>query len=883
MGNKQSKEFCESIPKDRSTYESLGKALDFTCLSQEKLVEHIAKLVFPGKDPKSHAFDKSRCLNSPPDENEEELKAKRTAAQQQKLQSALAAGHEQLPEVKAIFHSTHLDEFPAQRTDVVRNYSQAMVQRLAAALVLFLSSSVSAKEATSFYARIEHFLAAEERGGSGNTLALQLAVLLMNNQKQLSSPPVVENLAGLFTSMQPLALYGWTREALQVAHALDIVKQGLEAQAKTGSVPAILATCHLGLADGSVEDVLVGVQHMFQLQEKGVSADITEVLKKLAEGVPEVARFFPAPEFDIAKESIEFEVPFEHIYIKSTTETKESNEYPSSAAAGEYVYVHSQRYGMLVLGSGRGKVAGKIYAESGKIETKDDDSLQLFVVRGKLYCFFGNKFSRLDPWTLVRKESKKFACVTEGEEGSDTFVTATGDTLIVYRQKKKQDEENSEEEKAAEKVKGTATYFDLAAKVKTKSVEILHTVPDLKQVVAVGSTLIFAGDKRYETIEIVGETATPKKSGESELLATASLCVSPETHDIFLTYQPDEELLLAKLAPLRGQTGQDSSFESKLAEVKQLLGAPAVSSGHNKEQLAEMLGFHQAVATGPETRVSSARADLLLALLEARAAQARAVMESLKDSEQVVKLQKVPLAIHLTSRSLTVQMELAEQFYREKKADSLDKLQSILSILNTHLIAMGRCDLSVKECLDKAGLERFDKLCAEVLTPIAKDKVLVQSAKTPEEKKLAESIVRLCDDCMANSRLHVEGASTPIKDLAQWLKTAVSAKSIIEESFYSLAAWLAIPEKAELVAQRFLDGDQDVSEFLASYFALEYECVKAKLAGEAVSCIKVHAAIRNAVSGLVGRIFISFAYFCSDIILYIDEDWKKRRATDRRR
>ena len=881
MGNKQSKDFYDSLPKDTARYQSVGKAMNFACLSQEKIVEYIAKLALD-KDIKLHPFDKSHCLNSPPEENEEELKTKKANLQQQKLQSTLAAGHEQLPEVKAIFRATQADDFPAQKLEAVRSYSQAMVQRFAAALVLYLSSAVSPKEAGSFFARIEKFLAGEAGNEFGDAMALHLSVLLLENKKLLEDPQVVDNLSALFGGMDPLALYGWSKEALQICRSLEMVRQGLISLLDSAPVPSqapVLALCHLGLAQGSVDDLLIAIKYMIRDKKAGESIDITGVLKKLVEGLPDVGRFFPTPTFDIAKESIKSEVPFEKIYLPKLPGSGESSADEafclSSAASDEFVYLYSSRLGMLVLGAGKGKIMGKVYAKGGMLEKKDP--VQLIVIKNKLYCYAGKRFSRLNPYSMKKKDSKKFAEAPVGD-----LVASTGNsTLVIYAAKAKESEvPEKDADSAEEKVKGTVSYYDVVGKQPARKVEITHTVQGLKNIAAVGSTLILLGEHEYETVDLQpGAISATTKKGESALLKKASLCIEPVAHKTFLAYHKSdsEGLCLADMVPLQEKPEQGATFDAKFAEARHLLGLEdSDKSGlNNKRQLIELLGFHQVNAEQSEktTRVNASRAGMMLSLLASRAVQAQAMVQALTDSQQVVKLQNIPLAVHLTPRSLGIQIELAGKLYQEavKSPETLDDLYSVLTILNAHLVAMGRCDFSLGECLGKAGLAKFDQFCAEVLQTIVRDKTLTAGTKTPEHRKLAECIEEVCNSCLSNSKLHIEGASTPVKELSHALAAVVSSKKPTPQ-LYSLAAWLAIPEKMDLVAEKFLGGDQDAFTLFDSYFKLEYECLKAKLEARPdyeSSLGKALSAIKGPMCGLIERIFLSFAYsipvtlFCS--------------------
>jgi hypothetical protein len=139
---------------------------------------------------------------------------------------------------------------------------------------------------------------------------------------------------------------------------------------------------------------------------------------------------------------LEYKVPFEEIYMEKAEWISDRSAVVSSATDGEYVYFYSPTYGLQMLGAGKGKVKGKIYASKGTIEAKG--KLQLLYLRKKLYCYTDSKLFKVDPTTLALKESKKMSRLGISPP---TKLSGSGNQIVTYYETLK------EEAKKAKKLK----------------------------------------------------------------------------------------------------------------------------------------------------------------------------------------------------------------------------------------------------------------------------------------------------------------------------------------------------------------------------------------------------------------------------------------------
>ncbi len=840
MGNKQSKEIYDKITQAFEHESTLAKDMSIQCVSEPAMIDFLSKVVAKKiKDADLQTFEKNMKLNAPAEESKEDRAAKLKRTQESKLQSILVAGHEELPEVKAIFQSVNLEDTAAPGLDEVRKYTHSTMQNFVCTLLLLLQKSGSKEEVASFYTRVGNYLLANQETGqgesSGTSTALYFAALLIDPKKLLTDSQISANILDMFRTMPSLSFYGCTRQALIIDRSIEYIKRSLLTQIETNVdskdptvqqnlANAIKTLCYIGLARGSVEDLLTVVQLIDRTPAKIYLGDILERVL----GLPEVA----AGTFSLQSSALEYQVPFEQIYIEKTGWIADREAAIASATDGEYVYFYSPVHGLLSLGAGKGKLKGKIYARPGVIETKG--KIQLLCARNKLYCLTEGKLQRLDPFTLAMKESKKMARV--GIEPNCLF-TGCGSLVLTYRKL----EAEAEEGEAGAKVQAEVTTYDLTGKTAATKVTITHFVNDVQQVVACKGVLLVLGKKKCEAIDLAKNCTL--KSEETDLLKQATVCANADTNELFTVHfvNENEGFVLGKFEALNIKQETIPVLDSRIEEIKHLLKLDTKEKETTpRKELAGLLGIFTEDMAAPKAADPGLddRTDLLLFTLAARAKATESFVRTanIREAEQVMKVYKTPLGIHLTARCLDAQMRLATRYYAELQGAkseeaallSAEKLCAITVILNEHMLALRKCNISLEDCVGPEGVTMYGKLCREVITPaisgLALEKVGAKNAE------LVGCIRKYGETCMKNSQaLAASELELTLKTLYETIKRVATEKKLCD-NFHGLSSWLDTPDNTEIIANKILDKSPDCVELLNAYFAFEddYFCTKAQ-------------------------------------------------------
>ena len=837
MGNKQSKAIYDLIETAFKDQKIIANAQSAQSISDPEMVGHLL-VVINEKVGEQKIVDvtKEMKLNVQKEETKEEKEAKEQKAKETKLQSILVAGHEMLPEIKAIFEGATLEDYLSPTKEDVGMYSKRIVDQFMSAILIMLSKEKGSGEAASFCSRVGSCLKKSVAAGSteiecsGASTAIYFSALLIDPSKLMTDPYISANLLSLFQTMEPLSFYGWTKKAVIIDNSIDHIKDSLIKQldiiikeTPTKVIPnienLIKTICYIGLATGSIEDLLIAIELIVKFK---ASFDMKCLLEKVLE-LPKVSEFLEICSIDLKKESLEYQIPFEKIYIDKTDWIVERELSLSSAADGDYVYFYSSVHGLLCLGVGNTLQKGKIYTKSGFLECKT--KVQLVTIKNKLYCWSEGKLNRLYPETLKMKPTKKSECLPSN---SSLLLTSSGDMIITYM--KTQKEAPTTEGEVIEEFHGELIFYDTITKKEVNIIQVTHTISDLQQILACGDFIIFAGKRKYEVFSTISQTII--KSEESDLLKQSTISVNSNTYEIFVIFHvsDDDGIALGKFEALSLKEEKVQIMNDRLKQVKELLDIDSKDeTAVERKEIYTLL--HMSTEKDNKKAIEpifTNRLELMLALLAIRAKEAESSVKATKlDNDNVMKFYNTPMAVHLTMRSFEIQVKLAELFFSEANegkteesiALALEKLTYIIIILNQHMLSLRKCNISLSECAGSNVNEMFERVYHKILLPIVKENLLQKFAL--KNADLMNSLKTNCDICIKNSQLlaPVE-TGLFIQTLIQSLEKILAEKKT-EESFHGLITSFNSPSNIDLIATKILDKDPTCLKLLDMYFGIE--------------------------------------------------------------
>lgn len=837
MGNKQCKILYELIEEAFNAEKTVANTLSTQYITEPEMIDHLYGLIAKKvKDTEIQTLEKELRLNIPAEETKEEREAKQKKMQQIKLQSTLVAGHEHLPEVKAIFQSSNLETNVSLARESVKVYSHKMITHLVSSMLILLEKSASKQEAASFYARVGNFLmpsqdAAIGMENSGTSTAVHFAALLIEPKKILTDPQLSANILDMFQTMSSLSFYGWTRQSLIIDRSIEYITSSLIKQLDDNleTLPskgleiienAIKTLFFIGLARGSVEGLLIAIYFLVKTKLK---FDVAEVLERIL-SLPSATEFLSSFSFSMQKKSLEYIIPFEQIYVEKTSWISERDAAFTSATNGEFLYFYTPSSGLMTLGIGRVKLKGKIYSRGFLLEAKG--KIQLLTLKRKLYCWNEGKFYRVYPDTLKMKITKKGETLVID---SNMLLTSTEKMIVAYS--KHPDVAGDSE--GGEKVQGEVTFYDITAKRVVNKVQVTHSILDLQQFMVCGDLLIFTGKKKYEIIDYVRKATL--KTEESEILKQSTFCVNSEKDEIFTVFfaGDTEGVCLGKFEALNIKQDSIHIIEERIAEGKKLLNIENKDKNSlQKKELASLLGI---LNVGPSTKQSESllpnRIEFLLAALASRAKAAESVIRimDVREPEELLKIYKTPVGVHLTGRCFDVQMKLVELFFteaiegknRESTELAFEKLSYLITILNQHMLSLRKCNISLEECAGPTGSAMYSKICQNIMSPILKGEIFAKYSVTNTE--LITSLKKSCEECMKNSQAlaspEIERAFVSLGEIMQKMLT----EKKLDESFHGIISWLDTQDNIELLATKILEKNPECLKLLDLYYSIEEE------------------------------------------------------------
>jgi len=844
MGNKQSKEILDKLTTAFEKQTTAAKNMSLSSLSEPEIITSLSNIISKKlKDTDIPNFKKSLHLNIAPEEKKEDVEIRLKKTKEIKLQSTLVVGHEDQPEIKSEFESVHLEDTLAPRLESVIDYTDSKIKNFLVTLLMLIEKAGSKKEAASFYQRIGAYLSADsdKKSGesSGTSTALYFAALLIDPKKLLTDTQISQNILEMFRTMPALSFYGFTKQSLIIDRSIEYIKRALltqienlpakiEPTLKPNLENALKTLCYIGLARGSIEDFLIVVE---LLNKFDLEIDFSDILPKILN--------LPAQEksaISITKESLDYQIPFEQIYIEKTEWLKTNDNMFSSATDGELVYFYSSTNGLMVLGAGKGRVKGKIYENKGMFENKGGskvlECLHLMMIKGKLYGLLDNKIYKLDLNSMEMKESKKTAKLISG----NTKVTASKNLLIVYNEKSRENEENENA-----KIEAEIYIHNLETKEEPRKLIIKHQISDIKQILACGNFILICGQENYEAIDLLkGELI---KKDESELLKNSTLSYNDETHELFIIYQDSDEegFNFGKFNLMLQAEKENVTFlENRINLIKETFAAESKDlTSESKElisrkELATLLGIYREPdeqMKKPENYAKVNKQEFLLSILALRAKQNEGFMKiaNTQEPEELMKIYKSAIAIHLTQKCMMTLISLANKFYNEflnsKGEDlitlALEKFTSVILILNEHFIALRKCNISLEDCIGPEGVKQYTKLCKEIITPITS--INISEKYGIKNTDLTKSLKKYGNSCMSQSQaLATTELDESFKLLVVLLRKFLENRKP-ETPLFSLITWLNTSDNIDLLGSLILSQNTECLELLNTYFIIEAE------------------------------------------------------------
>jgi len=797
MGNKHTKKIYEILVPIFHKQKTLAKDLPFPYLSECEIAEYLERVMKVAlKEEHWKALEKGMNFNVTTEEDRKELEGKNKKMSESSLYSLLVAGHEAQPEIVASFQGVQLEDALAPNLDSVKKYSRQKVIELAVGLLELVEKAESDEEIKSFYQRVSQHLSKSTGNlaeSSGISMALCLSALLIEPGKLLKDDYTSLSMLKMFTEIPSLIFHGWDKQNLVIERAIDYVKQSLLDQLELNvDVPerikedTIKILCHIGLSRGSIEDLLIGIRLMKE------DIDLTEIVKKILELDELESRII---KLEASEQNHRF--PFEEIYISKKNDwLTEKDTNISSATDSEYIYFYNPKHGLMLMGAGDATIKGKLYKTKEFIE--DNKSVQLIHLNKKIYCLIKNVLFNLDINTMKLKKTKKNLLLNDLQNYK---ITGNDNRLVIYLEEKKTRSENIE----------AKVIIHYVHTKQATELSIVHKVNDVKELVLYDNLLILIGNKRYEVIDLIKKKTA--YSDESKILKQATFCCSSEKlFGIYFTEREGFMLEEFSLPSVREKT--IPLLDSSIENVKKLLNINQTFNPMPKQTVESLLGIvKEKIGSKELTKPSIAKGtENLLALLAHRAIDAEQYIKSInpKNSKEILKAYKCPIAIHLTTQCLDTLFKLLQEQYNKLTSESpieLKKLWYIIIILNAHFIALGVCDISLEDLLGAEMAKSCDEKCKKILSSLINDNKI--------DGELMKLVKEYANCCFKNSSsLYKLEADDIFKQFHQWYK---EEKTDIDQ----VINWLKTSSNCKVLANKILNQDKNALNFLNEYFAIE--------------------------------------------------------------
>jgi len=802
MGNKPANLIYKELTEEFYPEKTIAGNLSLTALSEPEIIAFLFDII--NKKLKDSEMQSSFNLNITSSEEENQGVDTKDLC----LKNLLVAGHEEKKEIESEFKYMEVENAVAPGLKNVQDYSQERTAEFIVSVLMMLERVGGEGEAVSFYERIGNYLLKSiEDKPEETSAALYFAALLIDPKKLLTDAQLLESVLNMFTTITSLSFYGWTKENLIIDRSIEYIKRSLLTEIESLSVKkdaifgmnlekAIRTLCYIGLARGSIEDLLIVVDLIKKL---GITIDLTDILKKIL-SLPEI----DTKPFRLQSSALNYSIPFEKIYMDKSSWITDQAMPISSVSDGEYVYFYSATHGLIVLRAGE----GRIYKCKGFIDCKG--RVQLLLINKVFYCWNEGKLLKLDIETMELKEAKEVPCTAKDK------ITATEDWLVVYSETGKEESEESENPR----IHADIVIHDLNTEVKKYS--ITHSVNDINNITLYKNAIILANTKRYEVIDLSKNIIIKKE--ESDLLKQATICCHQESNKLFILYSVSnsEGFALGQLNLIHLQEQTPPFISAKINQLRQTVGTTENKNLVSKHELSSLLGiFINPEETKEEKSVGiESKVEDILAALAYRSNKAESFMitANLKDPKEIMQIYKSPLAIHLTAKCLETLFKLIQSFFNDfiERKKGLESLCYLMIILSEHLVALGKCNVSLEDCVGPEGIKEFDKINKEIILPIINN-----ALDEIEDRNLVNTIKQFAILCKKySSSLGKPDIEQTFNLLHKSLKEYVEEKKI-EDNLEGLINWLSISENLEALTNRILNADKNYVELLDMYFSIE--------------------------------------------------------------
>ena len=561
--------------------------------------------------------------------------------------------------------------------------------------------------------------------------------------------------------------------------------------------------CYAGLARGSVADILKALRLQ---QSMGLPVDLSDITKKILVS-KEVKEFYPVSSLALNKQSIEYEVPFEKLYFLKDDWESDINAKLASATNGEYVCCYIPTHGLLLIGSGEGRLFGKLYKQNSSATIS-----KIFYIEGCFYALEKNMLYPIDMETLFLQEEKK-----QEIQLKYSFITSNGEYLLTYSTK-------SQEE---EKTEAELSYFsvsDLSNPVQVINFE--HKNLEINDIAICGNLLVLYGNSKYQIIDISLNMVTKKE--ETTMFSRASLCINPTKKDFFLISADESTgFSIIKMKTIILATKKCPYIEQKLSELSKELNVDLVNKQEmNNNEISQLLGFHTSPVSD-EPCPKYTRSESLLLLLASRAHSAEVILDRADTTfpEITMTMLKMPLAIHLNTETLTALIEFIEDCCKDYKTiPAVDvKLYALFELLHIHLQGFAKCNISLANVLDKDYLSRLSDLCKNTIPKLLENEEFAGKITEGLRKEFKES----CNDFLSFS-LSDSKAQTTI-EIVEKINEVLNYRSGKTPSVENTFSWFSQPRNVEMLAYSILKIEKDALNLLHIYFKLEAAYIQIKL------------------------------------------------------
>jgi len=791
MGNKESKRISKKykVPEDRKP---LFDSITLFGFSDPVLVKNLSKFLsfeLPDDKKKEPANEWKHIVV--------------TRLKENSLKSFLAAGHETIS-IMPVFKN----HFPEEQkiNPQALSYSSEKKQEFIISLLALMNRLGTTEETSNFYQRMGNFLSQLEKKNkdSGASTAVQFATILMDPKTLLQNEKISGTMLQMFMKTPALSLYGWTKGIFAMDRSIEYIKESLLNQvekmdkvSKVSLENAVKTIGYIGLSRGSIEDLLVMVMLMKKLK---MSIDLSEISTRILE-LPEIVK----RENKLDLKDAEYDFPFQLLYT-TKHELKAKIASVTSATDGEYIYFYEPDMGLVTIGVGEDKIKGKIYSSNNISELKDET--QLLILKNKLYVWDKGLF-KFDHQNLSFKKSKKNTVISFK---ADSKFTATGSVLVIYTETSKEMVEENEDYK----VEGELVLYNFDTKADTKKITITHSISKLKEITLCKDILILVGEEQYEIIDLQSKKTIVK---ERNIIADKGTMCGYNSNLYAIRFLSEAKgYSLTKFNILNMQKLAIPFIEAKVKPK-------GVKHDHKEVTTAEvksLLGIK--VKAEEESKGANEFNDIdqLLAVLAYRASSADSLIHGAneKEGEEMIKVYKSPLAIHLTSKCLEVQIKLLEGYYKELKEgkEVLEEICCLLIIFNEHLIALKKCNIPLVDCIGDKGIEDYSVLCKELLVPLT-DKSKLE--KYNEE--LVEALTKYASNCLLHTRNLISlGAGNYMQLLQELLKDLITTKKA-NANYESLMNWLNNDCNVDSLISDMINKLPEATELIDSYFVIELE------------------------------------------------------------